>query len=124
MTIGAAGCGDTGSSARQISDRITEANVSRSIFAITIALVMLAASQASAGGYYVDGPDGYYPGGYGYYEPPYRGFYGYAPGYAYRDYYGPIPLLSALFGPGPRCQHRVPVLNYQGEVRDGWINGC
>ncbi len=103
-----------------------EANVLRSIFAITVTLVVLAASHANAGGYYYGGYGGYYPGGYGYYAPPYyRGPYGYyAPDYNVRFYDGPVPILSALFGPGPRCQHRVPVMNYQGEVRGGWINGC
>ena len=118
-----------------------EANVLRSIFAITVALVVLAANQANAGGYYYGGYRGYYGGGYGYYGPhPYRGYYGYGgyygprayygpygyygPAYNVRPYYGPVPILSTLFGPGPRCQHRVPVMNYQGEVRGGWINGC
>jgi len=100
--------------------------VLRSIFAITVALVVLATSQANAGGYYYGGYGGYYPAGYGYYAPPYyRGPYDYyAPDYNVRFYDGPVPILSALFGPGPRCQHRVPVVNYQGEVRSGWINGC
>ncbi len=98
----------------------------RSIFAITVALVALAAKQANAGGYYYGGYGGYDPGGYGYYAPPYyRGPYDdYAPDYNVRFYNGPVPILSDLFGPGPRCQHRVPVVNYQGEVRGGWINGC
>ncbi len=98
--------------------------MSRLIFAIALALSLVAARQASAGGYYEGyGPD-YYHGGYGYYEPhPYYPGY-YEPYYETRPYYGPVPFFSALFRPGPRCQHRVPVQNYQGEWRDGWVSGC
>ena len=93
--------------------------MSHSIFAITLAVSLVAATQASAGGYYVD-YDAHGP--YDYYEPYYRGQY--EPYYEYRYYYGPFPFFFAWFGPGPRCQHRVPVQNYQGELRDGWVSGC
>ncbi|HZQ13881.1 MAG TPA: hypothetical protein VFB31_13835 [Pseudolabrys sp.] len=102
--------------------------MTRLIAAIALAVSLLGAGQAQAGGYYPGGYAGYYDDGYapGYYG---RGYYGYAePSYAYRYYWGPVPIISpivtTLFGPGPRCQHRVPVLNYQGELRAGWISGC
>lgn len=101
--------------------------MTRLIAAIALALSLMGAGQAQAGGYYYPGGyAGYYDDGYGYYG---RGYYDYdAPYDAYRYYWGPVPILSpivtTLFGPGPRCQHRVPVLNYQGELRAGWVAGC
>ena len=103
--------------------------MSRLIVAIAFAASLLAAGQARAGGYYPDYYPGYYGDGYdqGYYGAGYYGYYD-EPYDAYRYYWGPIPIISpivtTLFGPGPRCQHRVPVLNYQGELRGGWVNGC
>jgi hypothetical protein len=98
--------------------------VARLIFAMVLAATLLAAGQASAGGYYPGGYDDHYHDGY--YGSRY---YGYDEPYgAYRYYWGPIPIISpiitSVFGPGPRCQHRVPVMNYQGELRGGWVNGC
>ena len=105
--------------------------MSRLIIVIAFVATLLPAGQARAGGYYPGYYPDYYGDGYdyGYYEP---GYYGYGePYYAYRYYWGPVgpipiisPIITALFSPGPRCQHRVPVVNYQGEVRGGWVNGC
>jgi len=100
--------------------------MSRLIIAIALALSLVVARQASAGGYYDVYPSDYYHGDYGYYAPHYHPYYPgyYEPSYETRLYYGPVPFFSALFGPGPRCQHRVPVQNFQGELRDGWVSGC
>ena len=109
-----------------------EAHVSRLVIAIAFMAGLLSVNQASAGGYYPGDYPGYYGDGYdyGYYGPRYHGYYG-EPYPAYRDYWGPVgpipiisPLVTAIFSPGPRCQHRVPVLNYQGELRGAWVNGC
>ena len=131
MTTGAAGSGAS------VSFASGEVHVSRLIVAIAFAITLLAAGHAKAGGYYPGYYDGYYGGGYGYgyYAPGYYGYYGgyyddpYYP--AYRTYWGPVgpipivsPILTAIFTPGPRCQHRVPVVDFQGEVRGGWVNGC
>jgi hypothetical protein len=102
------------------------------IFALAILLATTfgISRPADAGGYYGDGyyGDGYYGGGYygggGYYdEQRYRGYYGPYDGYR-EGYYTPLPFFPFVDVYTHRCQHRVPVQGYNGEVRGGWVSGC